>query len=123
MIPLKDIPEKGIVFYDIETTSVYAPYCKLKMLAYQIGLEGTPKLVDLENKEERRKFARLVGDPNILKVSYNGINFDDLVLWRHGMWVNPINRYDMYLALKTVHPTFPSYSLKAVNLILDMGQS
>jgi hypothetical protein len=123
MIKVSEIPDEGIVFYDIETTSQFAPYCKLKMLAYQLGMEGKPTLVDLESKTERARFAKLVGNPDILKVSYNGINFDDIVLWRHGMWVNPINRHDMYLALKTCHPSFPSYSLKAVNLLLDMQQS
>src|SRR5215475_4379627 len=119
---IKDIPEDGIVFYDLESSSVYAPYCQLKMLAYQIGINGEIILLDLKNKKERRQFTDLLGS-EMMKVSYNGINFDDIVLWRHGIWVNPINRHDMYLALKTVHPTFPSYSLKSVNLLLDMDQS
>lgn len=122
MITVEDIAEDEIIFYDIETTSVFAPYCKLKLLAYQLGVNGEPELVDLNDKESREKFTRLIGS-EIFKVSYNGINFDDVVLWQHGMWVNPVNRHDMYLALKTVHPTFPSYSLKFVNYMLDMQQS
>ena len=39
------------------------------------------------------------------------INFDNIVLFRHGFYVNPTNSHDLYLALKTVHPTFPSYRL------------
>lgn len=107
---IDDIPEDQIVFYDIETDSQFAPYCELRMIAYQRGLYNLPKLV-----EDVKEFRELMRDPNIIKVSYNGINFDDIVLWRHGIFVEPRNRHDMYLALKTVAPTLPSYGLKFAN--------
>jgi hypothetical protein len=117
MLRIKDIPEDGIVFYDIETDGKYAPYCQLKMIAYQLGINGEPVLVD---KGNCATFKGLVKDPNIIKVGFNNINFDDIVLFRHGLFVNPVNRQDLYLALKTIHPTFPSYGLKFLNYVLNI---
>ena len=114
---VSDISEKEIVFYDIETSSQYAPYCELKMVAFQLGIDSEPVLVDRSNQEV---FRKLVADPDIIKVSYNGINFDDIVLWRYGFYVHPRNRHDMFLALKTIRPTFPSFSLKFVNWALNI---
>lgn len=119
MILIKDIPEENIVFYDIETTSVFAPYCDLKMIAYQVGFDSKPILVDPSSKNSKDRFRELVGSPDKFKVSYNGINFDDIVLWRYGFYVDPRLRHDMYLALKTIHPTLPSYSLKFVNWAIN----
>lgn len=122
MIKVEDIPEDRIVFYDIETDGVYAPYCNLKMIGYQIGINGEPQLVDPNSKESMEAFRMLVNS-EILKVGFNTINFDDIVLWRYGFFVNPKNRHDMYLALKTIHPTLPSYSLKFANWLLDADQT
>jgi len=120
MLHIKDIPEENIVFYDIETTSVYAPYCIQKMVGYQKGICGKPQLVDDSNKEE---FRELLASPDVLKVSYNGINFDDIVLWRHGYWVNPENRHDLFLAMKTVAPNLPAFGLKFVNWYLSICET
>jgi hypothetical protein len=126
---VEDIPEEGIIFYDIETGppeplpegvasllkgAVSAPYCKLHMIACQVGINGEPQLV--ESDENKREFRELLRDPDMLKVSYNGINFDDIVLWREGFYVEPKNRHDMYLGLKTIAPTLPSYSLKFASM-------
>jgi hypothetical protein len=136
MVKLEDIPEDSIIFYDIETGpptdlakfcidqrmrkpiesykgAISAAYCQLHMKAYQLGLNGEPQLVETE--AENQVFRDLLRDPNILKVSYNGINFDDIVLWRYGYYVEPRGRHDMYLALKTCAPMLYSYSLKYVN--------
>jgi RNase_H superfamily len=121
MLRITDIAEHTVVFYDIETTGVYAPYCELIMIGYQLGINGKPELVDPDSKSSCDRFRNLVNDPNVMKVSYNGINFDDIVLWRYGFYVEPRGRHDMYLALKTIHPTFPSYSLKFVNAWIDRG--
>ena len=127
MVKVNDIPEDQFLAYDIETAAphplpegvktdikgaVSAAYAKLHMIAFQVGVSGEPELVDDSNRE---RFRRMLRDPNIIKVSYNGINFDDMVLWRYKYFVEPRGRHDMYLALKTVAPTLPSYSLKFVN--------
>lgn len=117
MLRLKDIPEDKFIAYDLETTGVHAPYCELKMIGYQIGLKGTPQLVDLTNKAERKQMAAWLRDPNMLKVSYNGINYDDLVLFRYGFYVEPRGRHDMFFALKTILPSLPRFGLKLVNAL------
>jgi hypothetical protein len=128
IIKLSQIPEDGIIFYDIETGppdplpegvadavkgAVSAVYCRLHMKACQVGIDSDPEIVETEEQEDR--FRKLLLDPKIIKVSYNGINFDDIVLWREGYFVEPTNRHDMYLGLKTVAPTLKSYSLKFAN--------
>lgn len=115
ILRVSNIPENQIVFYDIETDSVYAPYAKLKMIGYQLGLESEPTLVEPGDEEHKQYFRNLLLDKNIIKVSYNGINYDDIVLWRYDFFVEPRNRFDMYLALKTVAPTLPSFGLSFAN--------
>jgi len=111
MQKVSDIPEDGIMFYDIETDSQYCQYCNIKLIAYQVGLHSEPLLVEGYNRED---FRRLLAS-NIMKVSFNGINFDDVVLMREGYYVNPTNRHDMYLAIKTAAPMLESFGLKAIN--------
>jgi hypothetical protein len=115
MVRIEDIDEQSIVFYDIETDSVHAPYANLKMIAYQLGIESEPQLVNLDDESSITTFKELVRREDVLKVSFNGINYDDIVLFRHGLYVEPKGRHDMYLALKTIAPWLPSYSLKYVN--------
>lgn len=122
MILTKDIPDEGFLAYDLESTSIYAPYAELKMVSYQLGLRSEPILVDPSSRKSKDRFRQLLKDPDIIKVGYNNVNYDDIVLFRHGFYVNPINRHDLYLALKTIHPTYPSYSLKFVNWALNMPE-
>lgn len=113
MIRVDDIGEKDILFYDIEATSVFAPYAELKMIGAQWGLRSKSALV--ESWGEKRKFRDALADPDIMKVNFNGINYDDLVLYRHGFPVNESNRHDLFLMAKTVAPRLPAYSLKFIN--------
>lgn len=112
-LPVTDIPEDGILFYDIETNHQFAPYAELRMVGAQVGLNGSPFLV--EDYKERKRFRELLADPDVLKVNFNGINFDDMVLWRHGYPVNESNRHDAFLMAKTCAPMLPAYSLKFIN--------
>lgn len=113
MIRVDDIGEKDILFYDIEATSVFAPYAELKMIGAQWGLRGKPALV--ESWGEKKRFRDALADPDIMKVNFNGINYDDLVLYRHGFPVNSSGRHDLFLMAKTVAPRLPAYSLKFIN--------
>jgi hypothetical protein len=101
------------MFYDIETDSQFAPYTNLKMIGAQYGFKGKPQLV--ESWGERKRFKSALADPDILKVQFNGINFDDVVLHRHGFPVNERGRQDLFLMAKTVAPRLPAYSLKFIN--------
>lgn len=113
MLNVRDIAEDEILFYDLETTSQFAPYCELKMIGAQDGFKGKPYLV--ESWGDRKRFKDKLADPDILKVAFNNKNFDDLVLWRHGFPVNPVNSHDIFLMAKTVAPRAPAYSLKFLN--------
>ena len=113
MISLADIPEDQIMFYDLETTSQFAPYCDLKMIGVQYGLKGKPRLV--EDWGARKRFRERLASKDMIKVAFNNRSFDDLVLWRHGYPVNDENLHDVYLMAKTVGPRLPAYSLKFLN--------
>lgn len=113
MIKIADIPEDQLLFYDIETDSQFAPYCELKMIGVQEGLKGKPYLV--EDWGQRKRFREKLASRDVIKVMFNGINFDDQVLWRNGFPVNEENRHDLFLIAKTVAPRLPAYSLKFIN--------
>ena len=115
MLRVDDIPKEGILFYDIETDSKHPAYANLKMIGYQLGLESSPRIVDLKSKSDRLRFRDRLRDPQLLKVSFNGINYDDIVLSRYGFYVEPKRRHDMFLALKTVAPGLQAFSLKYAN--------
>lgn len=109
-MPLEEIPEDKIVFYDIETDHQYSPYAKIKSIAAQYGLNGTAEMVDRPSR--RKRFRAALADPNTIKVQFNGINFDDIVLQRKGYYVHPQNRHDLFLVFKTINPNSPAYGLK-----------
>lgn len=112
-LKIEDIPEDQIIFYDIETDSQYAPYANIRMVGAQIGINGSPFLV--ESYQERRIFREMLASPNVLKVNFNGTNYDNMVLWRHGFPVNEHNHHDCFLMAKTCAPALPAYSLKFIN--------
>jgi hypothetical protein len=113
MIKITDIADDEIVFYDIETSDQFAPYCELKMIGVKYGWRKPAELV--ESWGERKRFRETLADPDILKVQFNGCNFDDLVLYRHGYPVDERNRHDLFLMAKTCAPRLPAYSLKFIN--------
>ena len=104
-----------IIFIDCETDSVYAPYAELKMIGYQIGMEGEPQLLDLKDENECAKIRDILASRRWTKVHFNGINYDEIVLARHGFWINPASRHDVFLMAKTVSPALPAYGLKFLN--------
>jgi hypothetical protein len=112
-IPIDEIEESQILFYDLETDHQYAPYCELKMIGVQYGWEGKPHRVTSEGG--RKKFKQKMEDPSVIKVGFNCLNFDNIVLHRNGIKVNENNCHDGYLMMKTIHPRMPSYSLKFLN--------
>lgn len=112
MLRIKDIPEDQILFYDIETNSKFAPYCDLKMIGAQVGFKGEPYLV--ETKKERDDFKARLKDPDIIKVMFNGWNFDNIVLQRHGYEIEPEGCHDIFFMFKTVAPSLPSHSMKYI---------
>lgn len=107
---LRSLKESDVIFYDIETDHQYAPYAKLRSIAVQYGLQGTPRMV-VGRKEEDR-FRDALADPTRIKVDFNGVNFDRTVCNRHGYFVHPQNAHDLYLIFKTIAPNLPAFALK-----------
>jgi hypothetical protein len=104
-----------IIFFDVETTSQWAPYADLKMIGYQVGMYGNPTILDPDDKAGVKEFKERLASPDWTKVHFNGINYDEIVLRLHGFPVCPVNRHDVYLMAKTVAPASASYGLKFLN--------
>lgn len=112
MKPFEKIPDK-ILFYDLETTDQFAPYCDITKIVVGYGFDNPPKVVRTER--EKRIFAARLRSPVWWKVGFNNLNFDDIVLARHGIVVNEKNRHDCYLMAKSLSVLLPSYSMKFLN--------
>lgn len=110
-----------IVYYDIEASDQWASYCDLTLIGYQYEMDGElsdPQYIrwpeDCDTIQTNLLHHRL-GSPEWLKVSFNGVNYDDMVLARHEFHICTDNRHDVYLMAKTVSPTLPAYGLKFIN--------
>lgn len=112
-IPLEDIDEDKIIFYDIETDHQFASYAKLKTIAWQEGINGEPKMI--RSGADRRAFQQKLQAPDVFKVDFNGCNFDRIVLLRHGYRIDWNNFHDLFFVFKTINPRLPSFSLKFIN--------
>lgn len=113
-VPLTEIDEDKIIFYDIETDSQFATYANLKSIGWQQGFFGPLEWIEHPDKHTCRAFAAKLASPEIIKVAFNNINFDDIVLDRHGMFVSPRNRHDLFLGFKTINPNLPAFALKFI---------
>lgn len=111
-LPLDDIAEDQILFYDIETDHQYAPYARLNQVGVKYGFNGKPFV--LRSKSDRELFAARFSDPAIWKVGFNNGNFDDIVLSRNGLSPHRNNWHDGYLMFKAIASLLPSYSLKFI---------
>lgn len=107
---MEEIREDQIVFYDIEANNQFAAYARIKTIAAQYGFDSVPEMVDRGSR--RKRFRDAIANPDIFKVQFNGVNYDDIVLHRHGFPVHPQNRHDLFLMFKTISPNLPAFSLK-----------
>lgn len=69
----------------------------------------------VNNDTERRAFRQKLRAPDILKVDFNGVNFDRTVMLRHGYDFHPQNGHDMFFVFKTINPNLPAFSLKFIS--------
>lgn len=109
-IPLDDIDEDDICFYDLETTHQYAPYTHLRVIAVQYGLKAEPFII--HSKSDKRNFRTFLRDKSKYTVAFNCVNFDDIVLSHYGYRIAFQNHHDVFLMAKTVAPVLPAYSQK-----------
>ncbi len=106
--PYEELGDK-ILFYDLETDSLYAPYANIKSAFVQYG-QGEPELV--KTKAEWKLFEERLASSDWLKVDFNGINYDRIVLQRNGIKFNEINSHDVFQIFKNTNPISPGYSQK-----------
>lgn len=111
--PLEEIDEDKIVFYDWETDHQYGIYAKPKAVAVQYGFKGEPETI--KTKKQRKKFRRALADPEVIKVDFNGVNFDRIVGFLHGYPVHPQNAHDVFQIFKTISPSLPAFSQKFIS--------
>lgn len=111
--PLEKIREDQILFYDYETDHQYGPYAKIKTCAVQYGFNSSP--IRIDRKSRRQDFRRALRDPSIIKVDFNGVNFDRTVGYRHGYFVHPQNAHDVFQIFKTISPALPAFGQKFIS--------
>lgn len=109
--PIDKLDEDKLVFYDIETDHQFAPYTKIKMISAQYGW-GKPFVVRTEG--EMREFKRKVAAPDVIKVDFNGVNFDRTVCRRHKIPIHPLNAHDLFFMFKTMNPNLPAFAMKFI---------
>lgn len=115
-VPLEAIPEDKIIFYDLETDHQFAPYATLNLIGVKYGINGKREIIDRTAPESaRERFRETIQDPETFKVSFNGANFDNIVLARHGYHLDYTNFHDCYLMAKALDALLPAYSLKFIN--------
>ena len=85
------------------------------MIGFQVGVDGRPEILDTNDEKALSLFRDRLASPDWIKVHFNGINYDEIVLSLHGFPTNPINRHDVFLMAKTVIPSIPAYGLKFLN--------
>lgn len=111
-VPLDDLVNYRIVFYDTETDDKFATYANLQTCAVQYGLLGEPEMVS--SAKDWNKLESWLADPEVIKVDFNGVNYDNVVLAKHHIVVAEENWHDMFQAFKNISPNLPSYSQKFI---------
>lgn len=106
------------IWYDSETDSVHAPYARLKLFGFLTDKGKIHKWKAPFSDSDIETINEWMNSPTIKKVGFNCLNYDDVVLDNHGIIVNEINRHDGMIAMKTVFPGLPAYSLKFLNWYL-----
>lgn len=114
-LPLQNLNDDQILFYDIETDHQFPQYCSINLIGVKYGFNGMGINFRDPKSVEADKFRRKLADPNVIKVGFNNCNFDDIALLRHGYCINPVGRHDGYLMMKAIAPRIASYSLKYIN--------
>lgn len=107
------------LFYDLETTHEHPQYCDITLVGVLVRDKGAEddgfryvwKGPLSESDIEEIKLL-LCADDVDERVSFNDVNFDDLVFANHGIHIPEKNTYDAMLAVKTVYPGLPAHGLK-----------
>lgn len=109
------------VFYDLETDSEHPQYANMTLCGALVETYDekheiyTAKVHVWEAPWTDEKLAEIKGvlcKPDIQRIGFNNLNFDDLVLANHGVTVPEEGTEDAMLAVKTCYPGMPAHGLK-----------
>lgn len=105
-----------VFYYDCETNSQYAPYAQLDLVG--ILWEADERIEQFEKPFEGKNLEYLqhiFSSDEYIRVGFNCMNYDNLVLYNHDIEVSEQNNEDAFLLAKTVWPGLPAYDLKFLN--------
>lgn len=112
-MPIK-LPAKKHLYFDHETDNPHGPYACLNLIGFQLEDEE-PKICKYGKDNIDEEFAEYLANPEIIKVGFNIVNFDNQVSMNHGFKIaGPIE--DLFLQAKTLYPAHPAYSMKLLCL-------
>ncbi len=109
------------VFYDLETDGEHPQYCNMTLCGALVQRYDT---VNDEWEEsvhvwqapftpaKLEEIRSVICKPDIQRIGFNNLNFDDLVLANYGITVPEEGTEDAMLAVKTVCPGLPAHGLK-----------
>lgn len=109
------------VFYDLETDGEHPQYCNMTLCGalvqvYDEAIDGWAETVHVWEapftEEKLEEIRGVICKPDIQRIGFNNLNFDDLVLFNHGVQVPEEGTEDAMLAVKTVCPGLPAHGLK-----------
>lgn len=111
---------KTRLFYDLESDSEHPQYCNMSL--FGILEEATLASGKIEDKvyvwsapfdqDKLDAIKAVLCRDNVERISFNNLNYDDLVLHNYGITIPEDGTHDAMLAIKTCYPGLPSHALK-----------
>lgn len=106
------------LYYDVETDSEHPQYANLSLVGILVedpGQDDDNSVLTWEapfTEEKIMEIRWILCAADVRRVSFNNLNYDDIVLHNHGITVPEKGTEDAMLAVKTVHPDMPAHGLK-----------
>lgn len=110
------------VFYDLETDGEHPQYCNMTLTGALVQCFDPSELTKVREivyvweapftPEKLAEMEAVICEPDIQRIGFNNLNFDDLVLANYGITVPEEGTEDAMLAIKTCYPGLPAHGLK-----------
>ncbi len=113
-----------VLYYDLEADHEHPPYVEMSLF----GILVEDPLSDDDDhvyvweapftEEKIEEIRALLCVPGIQRVSFNNLNYDDLVCANYGLTIPEEGTHDAMLAIKTCYPGLPAHGLKFLSWYL-----
>lgn len=109
---------KRTLYYDLEADHEHPPYVSMSLFGILVEDEGSAdhdKSYIWEapfTTEKIEEIRAILCEPGIERVSFNNLNYDDLVCANYGLTIPEEGTHDAMLAIKTCYPGLPAHGLK-----------